>query len=168
MDRLRQIAEALGTTPGSILDGPPRAVMPAEVINLWERIPVDRRDEARGLLEAAGAQTEWVRVASTAPNTPWFVSKTDLSNEVNYQPTIWIKVDGSRDKSVKWRTWMMQVRFDCNNQTYTSLADLLYDAQGGVTSSKVFAPYEQEARPIPPETAMLRAAQRTCPSRSIP
>lgn len=51
MERLRQIAEALETTPGSIIDGPPRPVVPAEVINIWDRIPLDRRSQAREVLK---------------------------------------------------------------------------------------------------------------------
>lgn len=51
MDRLRQIADALKTTPGSILDGPPRAVVPVEVINIWDRIPFESRDQAKDILK---------------------------------------------------------------------------------------------------------------------
>jgi transcriptional regulator with XRE-family HTH domain len=51
MDRLTQIAEALKTTPGSLLDGPPRSVVPAEVISIWDRIPLERRDHARDVLK---------------------------------------------------------------------------------------------------------------------
>lgn len=51
MDRLRQIADALETTPGSLLDGPPRAVVPAEVVNIWDRIPADRRAQAKDVLK---------------------------------------------------------------------------------------------------------------------
>jgi transcriptional regulator with XRE-family HTH domain len=51
MDRLRQIADALGATPGSLLDGPPRAVVPAEVISIWDRIPLSSRDQAKDILK---------------------------------------------------------------------------------------------------------------------
>jgi transcriptional regulator with XRE-family HTH domain len=51
MDRLRQIADALKTTPGSILDGPPAAVVPAEVISIWDRIPLGDRDHAKDILK---------------------------------------------------------------------------------------------------------------------
>lgn len=51
MDRLRQIADALKTTPGSILDGPPAAVVPAEVISIWDRIPLESRGHAKDVLK---------------------------------------------------------------------------------------------------------------------
>jgi transcriptional regulator with XRE-family HTH domain len=55
MDRLRQIADALKATPGSLLDGPPVAVVPAEVLSIWSRIPVEQRDHARDVLKTFAA-----------------------------------------------------------------------------------------------------------------
>lgn len=51
MDRLRQIASALETTPGRLLDGPPQANVPAEVINIWDHIPVEHREQAKDILK---------------------------------------------------------------------------------------------------------------------
>jgi transcriptional regulator with XRE-family HTH domain len=57
-DRLAQIAEALGTTPGKILDEPPplegssRVVaMPGEVIDLWGKISERAKKQALAMLK---------------------------------------------------------------------------------------------------------------------
>jgi transcriptional regulator with XRE-family HTH domain len=52
MDRLTQIADALGTTPGRLLDGPPEGSVTAEVIQIWDRIADEDREQAKRVLKA--------------------------------------------------------------------------------------------------------------------
>ena len=52
MERLRQVADALGTTPGALLDFPPAGKREAtepgtsEVFDLWHRIDIENRPRA--------------------------------------------------------------------------------------------------------------------------
>jgi transcriptional regulator with XRE-family HTH domain len=63
--RLGQIAAALKTTPGKLLDEPPPlpgstpvVTMPAEVIDIWDHIPDDRRSQAIALLRVLAERDE--------------------------------------------------------------------------------------------------------------
>lgn len=63
--RLAEIAAVLGTTPGKILDeappvegAAPVVAMPAEVIDIWDHIPEDRRSQAIALLRVLSEPDE--------------------------------------------------------------------------------------------------------------
>lgn len=49
-ERLAAIAAALGTTPGQIIDSPPGETVPAEIIDMWQRISVDDRPRVRDII----------------------------------------------------------------------------------------------------------------------
>lgn len=92
----------------------------------------------------------WVYVATDADGSDFYYDADTIVSSGN-QVTVWEKLDHSRDKTVKERQRKMRYRYDCAQRTSTLLDSIVYYPDGK-TSSFTWSAYEQETKPIVPDT----------------
>lgn len=109
----------------------------------------------------AQAEESWVLVSESAKGAQYYVRVKDITNASNY-PTLWVKGDFSKDKTVPFRVVMAQYQIDCANQTSVTKARIIYRPDMTIKSSDTYP--SAQPKPIPPETVMDGIARNVCRS----
>lgn len=105
---------------------------------------------------------EWVVVATDTSGSVWKLRRSDIANETNLNPQVWVTIDHSRDKTVQYRQSKRLIVFDCAGWRSKSISVIRYRADGAVVSS--FDPSYPQYSYIVPDTVIEGAAQNACPT----
>ncbi len=118
------------------------------------------------LLGVAAAQAggDWRQVSVSSSGTKWLVRENDVANETEMNPTIWVSLDFSGDRTVNSRSAKRRFVIDCAAATYQMIANIEYDARGVVTQSSNNVPNKYRHEPIAPETVTEDLARSVCPT----
>ncbi len=92
----------------------------------------------------------WVYVTTDVNDTDFYYDADTIVRSGN-QVTVWEKFDHSRDKTVKERERKRRYRYDCAQRTSALLDSIIYYPDGK-SSSFTWNAYEQETKPIVPDT----------------
>ena len=105
---------------------------------------------------------EWLEWSSSTTGAVWYVDP----ERVNVSPgkvKIWVKQDYSRDRTVSYRSAMVQYSIDCQNEKFFMNSMISYDSYGKVVGSKSqndYGGYGYET--IVPETMLDGLARFVC------
>ena len=102
----------------------------------------------------------WVYVGTLDSGTDIHYDADTIRRSGN-QVTVWDKLDHSRDKKFEERERKRQYRYDCAERTVTLLASIAYYPDG-TNKSFTWKKYEQEPRPVVPETVAERTLEAVC------
>lgn len=80
------------------------------------------------------ARAEWVKVSTSARESDFYMDGARITSE-NGRVHAWIKVDHSRNKSIKYRSEMELISFICSSQKSRVLQYTEYDSYGNVVGS---------------------------------
>lgn len=106
---------------------------------------------------------EWQQVSVSSSGTKWLVRADDIANETNMNPTVWVSLDFSADRTVQSRSAKRRVVIDCAAATYQVIANIEYNAQGVALQSSTDVPSRYSHQPIVPETVTEDLAKAVCP-----
>ena len=109
------------------------------------------------------AQDRWMYVSTTVSDADWYI---DTENYLAGRPTstsaqMWIKIDHSRDASVRHRTSMGHYTVNCVSRTYRQNSSITYDAIGKVVSQRDAPTYTPYSRVVP-ESILEAAVNMLC------
>lgn len=77
---------------------------------------------------------EWVTVATTPTGGAWMLRAKDWASS-DTGKSVWVKIDASRDRTVKWRSAMHEYSISCRERSMQDTAIIIYDASGNVLAS---------------------------------
>lgn len=103
----------------------------------------------------------WLPVSKSSTGTVWSIRFSDLINKSNFYPQIWVKLDHSSDKSVKYRETKSLIKFDCQALKYQTLTDITYDAEGQVIDSLQYN--YPSYKYAPPDSVIESTLKMACP-----
>ena len=110
------------------------------------------------------AGNQWQQITVSSSGTRWLVRENDRRNEDNLNPVVWVSLDYSGDRTVAQRSAKRRFAIDCAAATYQMLANIEYDANGSVVSSRNYPANRFAHEPIAPETVTEALAQAVCPT----
>jgi len=115
------------------------------------------------MLSAVSQDANWTPVASATTGTVWKMRRTDVSNETDLNPTVWVVLDHSRDKTKIERETKQLINFDCRKKSYQILSSIKYRSDGTVISSdeEMANPYRHSY--APPDSVVEGAMLAACP-----
>lgn len=111
---------------------------------------------------AMAQSEEWLTFATSTNNTDWKMQASDIMNNSDYRPEIWIIRDHSKDKTVVHRETKTRIKFDCRAKKYYSLYNVQYRANGTVLDSWEGSSYKSHY--APPDSMIEAAMLYACPS----
>jgi len=103
----------------------------------------------------------WIQVASSDSGKT-FLRLADIGSVASPPRPVWFKRNLSRDAKVSWRESKMQVKFDCANETMTTIAIVAYKADGTVYSTVTHPVWEQRAEPVVPDSVAEQMMIAAC------
>jgi hypothetical protein len=103
----------------------------------------------------------WVYVTENEKNAVYYYDSDTIRGSGN-QVTAWVKVDHSRDKTVKAREALTRYRFDCADRTWTLLSTTDY-YPNGKTETFTWETYEQKEIAVVPDSVMEGVLEAVCP-----
>ena len=83
---------------------------------------------------ASPAHGAWVAIGHDTGGSLWYMDGDRITAEGS-RIHAWIKIDASRDTSVKYRQAMEQYSFICNEQKVRVISSVQYDSYGKVIKS---------------------------------
>lgn len=107
----------------------------------------------------AWADDSWTPVSESSAGTVHSVRTKDIINATN-NPTVWVKGDASRNKTVPYRISMSQYQIDCVNKTSATKARIVYGPDMALLYSETY-PHARSG-PIAPDTVMEEIARNVC------
>ncbi|RYG88587.1 MAG: hypothetical protein EON59_04060 [Alphaproteobacteria bacterium] len=108
---------------------------------------------------------EWSQIFTTSAGTTVSIRLKDMGKRSGHM--FWVKMDHSKDPSVKARQSLTRYRTDCAAETLTMLATVQYDARGRIIASGDFPTYQQQTRAVIPGSAGEAILQNACPWTEI-
>lgn len=102
----------------------------------------------------------WVYVTESDNNAVWYYDSDTIKSSGN-QVTVWIKVDHSRDKRVKYREALTRYRYDCAERTSILLQATDYYPDGKIETF-TWETYEQKERAVTPDSVMEDMLEAVC------
>lgn len=124
--------------------------------------PINMLGAATALLMAVtpAFAASWVYLITDVNGTDFYYD-ADTIVRSGTQVTVWEKFDHSRDKTVKERERKRRYRYDCAQRTITLLDSIAYYPDGKI-SSFTWNTYEQETKPIVPDTVGVVIFEAIC------
>jgi hypothetical protein len=102
----------------------------------------------------------WVYVTESSSNADWYYDSDTIRRSGN-QITVWVKVDHSRDKTVKYRMALNRYRCDCAERT-TSLLEWTDYYPDGKTDTVTVETYRQKEVAARPGSVMEDMLEAVC------
>ncbi len=102
----------------------------------------------------------WVYVATNTNKADWYYD-SDTIRRFGNQITVWVKIDHSRNKTVKYRETLVRYRYDCADRTSTALQLTDYYPDGK-NETFIWETYEQEEQAVAPETVIEGVLEAVC------
>ncbi len=114
-------------------------------------------------LGSAAIAEDPVYFATDVTGTYFTYDADTIRRYSNNTVDVWIRLDASKDKTVRYRTAMMRLKINCSNNTFGMLAEYEYRANGTVMKSDVFD--YPNMNPIAPTSTIDTLFQILCPGQ---
>jgi hypothetical protein len=85
-------------------------------------------------LSASPAHADWVRVGETGSGAVWYMDGARITTDGS-KVHAWVKIDASRDATLKYRESLEFFGIICGSQKIRLLSFINYDSYGKVTES---------------------------------
>jgi hypothetical protein len=103
----------------------------------------------------------WVEIGYDASGSVWKMRIKDIKNQTNYTPTVWIELDHSKDKTIRYRNTKTLITFDCQGKKSKTLSSITYFANG--TVKDLYDPIYPEFHFVAPDTIIEVALEAASP-----
>lgn len=116
-----------------------------------------------GMLLALGAfhlDPRWVAAGSDANGSSWYIDG-QRSRLLGSHPTVWVRIDHSRDRTLPYRTSIQELVIDCTTFRYHTVESIAHYPDGHIEVMAAESRLRQD-RDVTPETVMERVATMAC------
>lgn len=106
----------------------------------------------------------WLKVVASSSGTVLKVLEKDMINQTDFNPTIWLLQDHSKDKYVKHRKSMSLHKFDCKMKKSAIVKVTLYFSDGSVKDT--WENKYPDFNYVTPDSVIEAVMEAACPKQN--